>query len=172
MTTTIKGNQTTKMLRAIQRGTQRAFKRGGDSGKTFAVRAIAADIGVAQKLVRPKVIVERPQPDTTAGIQIRMTGKRFRLVDVTAKKRPSVPGSFKATMRSGHKGIFKRKDATRSRKGMPRSSPQLPIREIYVVSTPYSAINAGLLKPILEATTAAVEKNLTHEVARAVSGAS
>lgn len=169
MTTTIRNNRAPQILNAIGRATNRALTRGAQAGRTYAVRAVAAEIGVTQTLVRQRVVVQRPNGATAV---VWLTGKRLRLIDVSAKQRVLPPGAFRATVGTGrHRGIFKRKDATHSRKGKPRSSPQLPIRELYAVSVPFAAIKNMILDPTLNVAVAAFEKSLAHEVGRALNGA-
>ena len=169
MTTTIRNNRAPQILSAIGRAANRALTRAGQAGRTYVVRAVAADVGATQTLVRKRVVVQRPDPNT---VTVWLTGKRLRLIDVAPRQRVLPPGAFRATVGTGrHPGVFKRKDATHSRKGKPRSSPQLPIRELYAVSVPFVAINKELLEPTLNVALAALEKTFAHEVGRAVSGA-
>lgn len=169
MTTTIRNNRAPQILAAIQRGTRRALTRSMQTGRTHAVRAVAGEVGTTQALVRKRLILEKPVENSIA---LRFTGKRLRVIDVRVQQRGRVPGSFRATVGVGrHTGIFKRHDATRSRKGKPRSSPQLPIRELYAVSVPFVATKNKILESTLEAAVAAFQKNFAHEVGRAVSGA-
>ena len=170
MTTTIRNNRAPQILRAIERATNRALTRSMQTGRTHATREVAAELGTTQALVRKRLILEKPADQS---ITLRFTGKRLRVIDLRVQKRGKIPGSFRATVGLGrHVGIFKRKDATHSRKGKPRSSPQLPIRELYATSVPYVATKNKILESTLEAASAAFEKNFAHEVGRAVSGAS
>lgn len=166
--TTIRGNRAPQILSAIGRAVKRAQDRAGQAGRTYATRAVAAELGATQKLIRDRIIPERPDPNT---IQLRLTGKRLRQIDLPARRRARIPGSFRVTLRSGHEGIFRRAEVTRSRKGKPRSSPELPIVEQFAVSVPYVATKKQMLEPTLEVMVGAFEKNLAHEVGRALSGA-
>lgn len=171
MTTTIRNNRAPQILAAIQRGTRRALTRSMQTGRTHAVRAVAAEVGATQTVVRKRLILEKPVENSIA---LRFTGKRLRVIDVRVQQRGRVPGSFRATVGVGrHKGIFVRKEPSLSRKGrgLPRSSPQLRIRELYAVSVPFVAIKNQILESTLEAASAAFHKNAPHEIRRAVSGA-
>lgn len=171
MSTTIRNNRAPQILRAIGLAANRSLVRAGQAGRTYLTRAIAEDIGTTQKRVRPRIIPEQPEPNM---IQLRATKKRLRQIDLPARRRARIPGAFRVRLRSGHEGIFRRAAVTRSRKGkgLPRSSPQLPIVEQLAVSVPYVAINKNLLEPALAVMEAAFEKNLAHEVGRALGGAS
>lgn len=171
MTTTIRNNRAPQILNAIGRASNRALTRAGTAARTYVVKAVAAEVGVTQTVVRKRILVQRPAP---AEMVVWLKGKRLRLIDVAAKQRVLPPGAFRATVGLGrHKGVFIRKSPSLSRKGrgLPRSSPQLRIRELYAVSVPYAAIKNMMLDPTLNVAVAAYEKNLAHEVGRALSGA-
>lgn len=168
MTTRIRNNRAPQVLSAIQRGTRRALTRAMQTGRAHAAREVAAELGTTQALVRARLVIDKP---TTDGISLRFTGKRLRVIDVRPQKRGQIPGSFRATVGTGrHTGIFKRKDIFRSRRGMPRSSPQLPIRELYAASVPFVAVKHRILESTLDAAVAAFHKNQAHEIAFAISG--
>ena len=107
---------------------RRALTRAGTSGRAAMVLAIAADTGLASKRVRDNIKINM-LGDT--GIQLEITGSRIPLEAFGARgPEPSrgrgrgvsyrlpgspgrIPDAFIATMRSGHRGVFKRTAATR-----------------------------------------------------------
>lgn len=184
MTTMIRNNRAPQILNAIARATRRALTRSMQTGRTHATRAVAAELGTSQAPIRRLLILERPTADGPLTVGLRFTGRRLRLgKDLGGRQtkagvsyrtrggRALARGAFMATMRSGHTGAFKRKGPTPSRKGKPRSSPALPIVELYGASVPFVATKNQILESTLEAAAAAFQKNQAHEISRALSGA-
>jgi hypothetical protein len=177
---TIGRNQIEKVFRHVELGTMRALNRSMATARTQAVREVAKELGIAQAPIRERIVQDRAtlkRLETT----LRFTGKRLRLIDLGAKQtatgvtyrghggRALVRGAFLATMQSGHTGVFKRKLPTLSRKGRPRSSPALPIRELYGLSVPFVATKQHILESTLRAATEAFAKNSERDIAFATS---
>lgn len=176
---TITKNNVEKTFRQILLGTARALNRSMITARADAVRALSDNIGVPQKLVRDRLILEKAKV-TDAEATLRFTGKRFRVIDLPEAKWPHVPSAFFATMpirRAGqttrHTGIFVRTQPSVPRKGrgLPRHSPQLHIRELFAVSVPFVATKQHILESTLKVATEAFEKNAAHDVQFATSGA-
>jgi hypothetical protein len=165
----IRNNNAQKVFRQIQLGTARALNRSMATARTQAARDLAANIGVIQRRVRERLILEKATV-TNLESTLRVKGRRFRMIDLLPSRRPRVPHSFRATMRSGHTGIFVRKSPSHSRKGKPRHSPQLPIRELHAVSAPHAATKQQMLEPWLRVAVDAFEKNAARDVRFATSG--
>lgn len=114
----------------VQRAFVRAANRSIGSGRTAMTRLMAGDTGLKQKNIRESMVLQeatasRPEASLTAKL------KRIPLIDFRARgPEPSrgkgrgvtyrLPGgkgrvenAFIATMSSGHKGVFRRKGATR-----------------------------------------------------------
>lgn len=146
--------------------------------RTRAVRAVAADLGLPQKLVRPSMTLVRSTWSTlTATLRIR--GQRIPLIRFLRGAQPRravhIPGRlsvwpalgtppFVATMRSGHRGIFARRLPTRSRVGRPRGSPGLPIAQLYGPSVPDAMVRAKLDETLRAEGVDLLRANLIHEI--------
>jgi len=175
---TITQNNVEKVFRQISLGTARALNRSMTTAKTQAARDVAANIGVMKVLVRDRLKIEKATVNNLEATLL-FTGKRFRVIDLPAGQREHVPHSFLATMPASrigqskrHTGIFVRKiPLLRKGRGLRRSSPQLPIRELYAVSVPYVAIKQHILESTLEVAQEAFEKNVAHDVQFAAGGA-
>lgn len=156
------------------RASMRAINRTLQTANTLAVRAIAKDLGIAQREIRGYGDQTRGHRSalriskaTTSSLRgaLEGTGKRLALYDFAARQtkrgvsyrmqgqRRVIPSGFIAQMRSGHKGVFVRTGKKR-----------LPIVERFGPSVPYvfrKHIKAGLR----EAVEQAMQKHLQHEVA-------
>jgi hypothetical protein len=102
---------------------RRALLRAGNSGRSVMVKAIAEDTGLPQKQIRDEIKVNVVGD---SGVQLEVQGRRIPLIAFKARgPEPSrgkgrgvsyrLPGgrgraetAFIATMRSGHRGVFKR----------------------------------------------------------------
>jgi hypothetical protein len=117
------------------------------AARTDVRRGLAADSGLTQAVVRQsmsevRATVSRPEARLT------VTGRRIPLIDFRARQtrtgvsyrlpggRNTVPGGFIQTMRSGHRGVFKR-----------RGRPRLPIDELFGPSLPHIVRRRGLFDP-------------------------
>lgn len=107
---------------------RRALKRAGTSGRAEMVKEIAADTGLPSRRIRDAI---RLNELGASGIQLEITGRRIPLIDFRARgPEPSrgrgrgvayrLPGgrgraeqAFIATMRSGHRGVFRRRGRAR-----------------------------------------------------------
>lgn len=108
----------------------RALNRSIASAKVVGVREISRDLGVTQANLRDKIGTTEARPDA---LRARLTAstKRIPLVDFNAtgpepsrgqgrgvsaklgRTRTRYPQAFLATMKSGHRGVFKRHTAKR-----------------------------------------------------------
>lgn len=114
----------------VQRGIKNALNRGIKSGRTVMTREISNNIGLKQKDVRDELTLrEANVGDLEASLKAPL--KRIPLIKFGAKgPEPSrgrgrgvthrlaggkgrVESAFIATMRSGHRGVFKRKGRAR-----------------------------------------------------------
>jgi predicted transcriptional regulator len=152
----------------------RAINRALASGQTVGVREVARDLKLRQADVRKFVKVEPATKFKLLGriyasakrLPVILFGARQTRSGVTARTaQRTYPGAFIATMGSGHTGVFMRKTPTRSRKGKPRGSPALPIRELFTVSIAHVFIKH--LAAIRARAIEQLAKNLAHEVKRA-----
>lgn len=169
----IRNDRRARILSSLTRATARALTRAMQTGRTHATRAVAAELGTTQEPIRRRLRLDRASVDEgIVSVGLRFTGKRLPLLALGARQtkkgvtyrgsagRELLPSGFIATMKSGHKGVFVRKQKAR-----------LPIAERYGASVPFVATKNRILESTLEAATAAFRKNAAHEVARAVSGA-
>ena len=172
---TITKNNVEKVFRQISLGTARALNRSMITAKTAAARAVAENVGVKISLVKDRLVIDKATVSDNE-VTLRFTGKRFREIDLAPSKRTHLPQAFFATVKAGfqgatHTGIFVRKPTlSRKGRGLRRSSPALPIRELYAVSVPYVATKQHILESTLKVATEAFEKNAAHDVQFATSG--
>ena len=118
----------------VPRVAARALNKTGVSAKAQALKMLATELGITQRVLRPCVFLQKARPaelTTVLGVKEK---KPLPLIaiDPKAKQTPvgvstrgpggvrrTVPGAFIATMPSGHKGIFMR-----------RGKARLPLREL------------------------------------------
>lgn len=163
----------------------RALNRSAASGKTIMVRVLADDLGVKQKDIRDKVIVVRATPEQHVA-SLRASAKRIPVYDMGARgpfpsrargrgvtwrnqgQRKRDRSAFIARVGTGgHMGVFKRLKPTRSRAGLRRGSPGLPIDELFGPSIAHAFTNRvgeaqARMREVLT-------KNLQHELQFALS---
>lgn len=177
MTTRVRNNQGSRVLKGIRLGIARALTRSMQTGRTHATRAVADNLGARQSGIRRRLILDKASAQKL-NTTLRFTGKRLRLIDLGAREtrkgvtirgegggRQLIPGAFKATVGVGrHTGVFKRIHPTRSRRGKPRSSPALPITELFAVSVPFVATKNQILESTLEVAVQAFAKNAARDV--------
>lgn len=165
----------------VTRAMVRAVNRAIASARTVMVREIARDTGLRSTDVRgalpmQQASLNRPEARLAASlkkiplIDFRATGpypSRGKGRGVRAKLPPpgkgSYPHAFIARLRSGHEGVFERIKPSRSRRGLPSSSPGLPIRELFGPSlgrvfAKYRPLGLARAQEVFE-------KNFDHEMA-------
>lgn len=131
----------------------RALNRAVVSGRTAMTRAIVADTGLQSRYVSREIRIDRAQR-TKPVAAVEVAGARIPLIAFQARgpepsrgrgrgvsyRLPSgrgrVSDAFIATMRSGHRGVFKRRPGARRRGPAPERS-QLPITELHGPSLPH-----------------------------------
>jgi hypothetical protein len=136
----LKSGDVQKALNALRTrstvGIVRALNRAAVSTRTVMVREIARDMGIRQRDV-PVTI----QNATATNLQATVvaSGRRIPLMDFSARQtsrgvsantgqgRKTYPGAFIATMKTGHRGVFKRKPGV----------GRLPIHELFGPSVPF-----------------------------------
>lgn len=159
--TKIKGNAPRLISRSINKSAK--------SAKTAMVKATRENVGLAAAPVRKALVLKlsRPGPDPAAVLSV--SKKRIPLIEFKARqlKRAGVKanlkggartyaGAFIATMRSGHRGVFRRRE----------HAPRLPVVELRGPSLArvFRAEWAGVgVKRYREQ----IAKNLAHEMKRA-----
>lgn len=123
----------------------RALNRGRNSARTVMVRATARDLGLVQREVRDRIYLRDAKP---GHLEAALVPSRTRLPLIlfsarghepsrgrgrtTAKvgrTRKKYPHAFIATMRSGHRGVFRHVPGG-ARRGDGVSRSQLPIFEL------------------------------------------
>jgi minor tail protein Z (GPZ) len=155
----------------------RALNRTIMTVKTRARRALAEKTNVAQKAIEKILSVQKATFSRPEAV-LRASGtERIPLYAFTRQRkkrgRPTglgdKPGSFIATMRSGHTGIYRVRLPALSRaaavvgRKLPRSSPQLHIFELFGPSLPRVFAN-DLIDDLTKDGTEELLKNLRHEV--------
>jgi hypothetical protein len=129
-----------KLLTALSRevvplATARALNKTAVSAKSMAIKHVAANIGIAQKEVRPFIGLQKATLRSLDAVLKAVRAKRLPLIkiDPRAKQvssgvayrgaggtRRAIPHAFLAKMPSGHSGIYARAPGAK----------RLPIREL------------------------------------------
>ncbi|HEV8642168.1 MAG TPA: phage tail protein [Methylomirabilota bacterium] len=168
------------------RAVARAMNRTIATVKTAAVRASAAVLTLPQKDVRPAFFESRAT-STRLEADLRASGKRIPLIAFGARGpepsrgrgrgvtyrlpggrgRGTVPSGFIATMRSGHRGVFKRTSNLYppARRGPKPNRAWLPIRELFGPSIPRVLLEGREGDALRTLAAEALVTNLEHEVA-------
>jgi len=156
-----------RMLAAVPNGMgrvmSRSINRTAVGARSQAVKAIAAESGLQQKIIRQRVSIQRASVRRWAAT-IRIRDRRVPVMTLGAKQtktgvtvrgkagggRRLIPHAFIATMPSGHTGVFQR-----------RGLERLPIRELLTDSlAKIFEETAGLAGRIL----AASRERLSREI--------
>lgn len=149
----------------------RALNRAIGTANTDARRAIAEDTNLPQNVIAKSLAVQRAVFGRPEAI-LSATGRRIPLYDFTRQRktrgrptgRGAIPGAFIAQLKSGHVGIFKRIGQSRSRKGLPRHAPGLPIVELFGPSLPFVFTNEKIMGALVANAKENLIKNYRHEV--------
>lgn len=161
----------------------RALNRSLTSGRALGARLVAAEMGLKVSVVKALIRTSSAtQSNLTATIYA--SAKRIPLIDfgargpepsrgrrggVTAKLRGGpgrYPHAFIATMPSGHRGVFMRRQGA-SRRGAPPHRAQLPIVELKGPSIWQSFQRVA--PEVTARTTEQLGKNIASEIAYALS---
>ena len=161
----------------------RALNKSIASARTAVVSPIAKDAGLKVSEVRDLISIREARLDHLAA-QLRASAKRIPLIRWASGPEPSrgrgrgitsrlkggtrrIPDAFIATMRSGHRGVFKRANLASppgalTRRGRGAWSPNLPVYElvgpsIVGVFEKYAAVGVARGEEQLK-------KNLAHEL--------
>lgn len=161
---------------------------------TRTVRAVAADLGVPQRRIDDRILLSPATPGRLTAV-INVTGRRIPLVEFGAREtargvtyriggqgRSLADRAFIATMKSGHRGVFRRltaagplpkvgKRAERQRAARLMVG-RLPIYELFGPSVPRVAVETRIHDRVREAAATVFPKNLEHEMNFARGGAS
>lgn len=162
--------------REAPRAITRALNRTIASARVLARRALAADLGLAQKFIDRDLATRNA---TFARLEAALTvrGRRLPLIAFGARGpepsrgrgrgvsyrigtggRQTIASAFLATMPSGHRGVFKR-----------RGTKRLPIAELFGPSLPHVA-RRRVFEAVRVKSSADLEKNLQHEIAFLMKG--
>lgn len=164
----------------------RALNRSIGTGRTTMTRLIVEDTGLAAGVVRNEIVIELATTSKKVA-RLIVKGSRIPLINfkargpepsrgkgrgVTARlpQATTYPHAFIATLSSGHRGVFQRVNLNRSeRKSRGARGKNLPIRELRGPSLPRvfeKHTDEGMAVAL-----AALNKNLTHELAFAANRA-
>lgn len=142
----------------------RALNRTLSVVQTATLRALAADTGLAQKDIRGGLATERARVGHQEAT-LRVTGRRIPLLAFGARQtrtgvtyrlgqgRGLAPSAFLATMRSGHRGAFKRKTPRR-----------LPIVELFGPSLPHVIVKQRIFEALQAKAEETLRTRLEHEI--------
>ena len=147
----------------------RALNKTIQSAKSTATKSIAANIGIKQQDVRSVLDIDKANRNNLTAILKASSKRRLPVIKIDPRATQDESGvsykgqdgqirhidhAFIATMRSGHRGVFKRKpDAKR-----------LPIIELQGPSIQKVFVNHAIQEAIKSAIDARWQPNLDHEV--------
>ena len=162
----------------VPRAATRAINRTLVTVRAEAAREIAADIGVPVRQVTPSLPITKATFTTLTGAIVIDDKRRIPLGELNPQgpepsrgkgqgvsyslggSRRRIPTAFLATMKSGHRGVFKRKGTKR-----------LPIQELFGPSIQRVAAKRTILDAVKRLGAATLAKNLQHEVSFLLTGA-
>ena len=161
-----------KMLRGLKNGSNRvittALNKTAKNVEVVAVKSIAKEFGMLQKLIRPRNIKIYNARWRYLSAEIVAKGSRIPVSQLKPKeeergfsyigkggKRTTITSAFEATMRSGHNGVFTRSGRKR-----------LPINEKHGVSVPFLFVKKQLTIAMDSRGAEMWEKNLDHALKR------
>lgn len=125
----------------------RALNRAATSERVAMAREVSRNLGLKVGTVRERIGLQEARPQRPSA-RLTASPKRIPLIEFSASGpepsrgrgrvsarvggvRKRYPGAFITRMRSGHRGVFRRAGKSRSRAGLRRSSPALPIVELF-----------------------------------------
>ena len=154
--------------KVIKQATTTTLNRVAASVQSLAVKLLAADIGIKAKDVRRYLRVRKASWDNLYS-SIEASGKRIPIGKMGPKQRPKgvsygsnaktsvkvgyIPGSFVATMSSGHVGVYKRKGKERT-----------PLVERYGPSIPHVFIQNAINRALLQLAKERWDKEFPHQI--------
>lgn len=154
----------------------RAVNRAATSGRAAMAQAIRADAGLSSQAVKDAIRIEKATKSRPKAV-VEVAGRRIPLIAFQARGpepsrgrgrgvsyrlpggRGRVPDAFIATMRSGHRGVFKRRQGAK----------RLPVTELHGPSIPH--VFEKRFAVFLDAADKALVKNLASEISFAQSKA-
>jgi hypothetical protein len=172
-------DHTKPLLASIQRATARALNRAIVTTRQDVIKKLQTETGLKQATIRARLEIQRASPRQLEAAVV-VSAKSIPLIEFGARQTPAGVvtargqfrrGAFLATMRSGHRGVFKRRSVTRPRRGLPRGSPQLPIVEQTGPSLPAVAAKRQILKSAQAVGQAAFSARLPAELKHELGGA-
>ncbi len=166
-------NQAKAMLNGLQRqvlpqAASRAINKTSQSAKSVAVKLIAKDIGIKQKDIRTSITLLKASRIKLQAV-VQASGKRLPIikldphatqdsVGVSYKgqngQRKQITGAFIATMKGGHRGVYKRAPGAK----------RFPIIELRGPSIPYVFCQAKITQALQESVETRWPVIFDHEV--------
>lgn len=133
----------------------------------YIARAIKVDKANRQNLAAAVIATGRPLP--LAAFPFRATKKGIAVK--IRKEYTKLPGAFKATMASGHTGVFARghynkKDFAWRNKRIKKSGPDLPITELTTISIPGAFMHSNVINTLKQKVNKDFGPRLFHELSR------
>lgn len=168
----------------------RSLNRALVSGQTAITKAVAADMGLGQRFIKKEIVVDKATR-MKPSVALTIAGRRIPLIGFQARgpepsrgrgrgvsyrlrgSRGRVPEAFIATMRSGHRGVFKRKGSLGRKVHGPRGyvgrggtaraqGGRLPIMELHGPSMPH--VFEKFIPKFRDAAQESLVKNLQSEI--------
>jgi hypothetical protein len=152
----------------IKKAASRALNKTLTTVNAVAAREIKNDIGGSIKIGDIKSLLRQIKSNPIQLIaSLIASGKRLPLIKIDPGARQNsagvkyknskgtviIPGAFIATMKSGHKGVFKRKGVSR-----------LPIKELAGASVPRVFLQSSVTQALTRTAAESWYKNFTHEI--------
>lgn len=140
----------------------RAVKRTAGTVQTAMIRQIMQASGLQRALVRQSINLKLATAQDLSSLIRLWPGRRPLIKFSAAKRRELTPTSaFRATMPSGHEGIFQRKHGARAKRVRPGVWHSLPIEE---VQGPPMTELLGSPSPFVSLANDRLLRNLNHEI--------
>jgi len=164
----------------VPRATTRAINRTLTTVRAAAGREVAADLGVPVRQVTAAMVITKARFTTLRGV-ISVTGRRIPLINLKATgpepsrgkgqgvsyslggQRRRIGSAFIATLRSGHRGVFRR-IGTSARRSRGAWSPNLPIVELKGPSIPRVTAKRSILNALKTLGQTTLVRNLQSEI--------
>lgn len=155
----------------------RSLNEGADGMRSEATRAVREDLNATARAVRKSMHVKKargrgaaPAVDLTVemkplplgAFQARQTAKGATFKVKKGGGRKVIPRTFVATMKSGHKGVYRRVRVGKKRVG------RLPIEELKTASVGSSLSAQEIRRRVLRAGRERFERELKNQIVQAV----
>ena len=166
-----------KMLTGVPGGAEKALSlslnRALDSAKTEAVRAVAEEYTVKQKIIRPTMRVKK---SSTSNLEAEITsvgGSLNLLANFKVSPRTDTTGNKRQPIRVEirKKGTLTRSFVHKNHVWSRIGKERLPIRPLYGPAVPVMLNNEQIVDRVTDKAIETVDKRIDHEISRILDGA-